>query len=131
LIYHIYLIWAGTTTNETMKWSDWEAEMSDGYAWKRKLLTDRVKDERHEPAWTRWPCETQQILLRTENGEAPRGVDDIGVGNWIRVWNLKDVDNLYDLGLWDNLRDVFLPDVTPPQGTLSRASSQEVSKLIP
>jgi hypothetical protein len=25
--YHIYLIWAGTTTNESMKWSDWQAEM--------------------------------------------------------------------------------------------------------
>lgn len=114
-----------------MKWSDWQAEMSDGFAWKRKLLTDRVKDERYEPPWTRWPCETQQILLRTENGQAPRGVEDIGVGDWIRVWNLKDVDNLYDLGLWDNLKDVFLPDVGPPQGTLSRASSQEVSKSIP
>ena len=131
LAYHIYLIWAGTTTNESMKWSDWQAEMSDGFAWKRKLSIDRVKDERYEPAWTRWPCETQQVLFRTEDGAPPKGVDSVGVGDWIRVWKLKDVENLYDLGFWDNLKDVFLPDSQPPHGTLSRANSQEAARLIP
>jgi palmitoyltransferase len=107
LAYHIYLIWAGTTTNESMKWSDWQVEMSDGFAWTRALPSDRVKDERIEPAWNRWPCDSQQILLRTMDGQPPRGPDAIGVGEWRRVWKLKDIENLYDLGFWDNLTDVF------------------------
>ncbi|CZT43296.1 probable SWF1 Spore Wall Formation [Rhynchosporium secalis] len=107
--YHIYLIWVGTTTNESMKWSDWQAEMTDGFAFKRALATHRHKDETVEAAWTRWPVESQQVVLRTEDGEPPRGPGAIGIGEWERVWRLADVENLYDLGFWDNLADVFLP----------------------
>ena len=106
--YHIYLIWAGTTTNESMKWSDWQAEMADGFAFKRKLPEDRQRDLKFEPAETRWPVESAQILLRTEDGLPPRGRGAaVGVGEWQRVWKLADVENLYDLGFWDNLIDVF------------------------
>ncbi|KAE8445128.1 hypothetical protein EG329_013730 [Mollisiaceae sp. DMI_Dod_QoI] len=109
LSYHIYLIWAGTTTNESMKWSDWAAEMADGYAFKRKLSPDRHKDETIEPVWTRWPVESEQVVLRTEDGMPPRDAGPIGEGEWERVWRLADVENLYDLGFWDNLTDVFRP----------------------
>jgi hypothetical protein len=109
LAYHLYLIWAGTTTNESMKWADWQMEMSDGYVFKRHLPEDRQKDTNIEPASTRWPVESEQILLRTEDGLPPRGPPAIGVGEWQRVWKLRDVENLYDLGFWDNLIDVFWP----------------------
>ena len=105
--YHIYLIWAGTTTNESMKWSDWQAEMSDGFVFKRTLPENRQKDTNIESLWNRWPVESQQIVLRTEDGIPPRGAESIGVGQWQRVWKLRDVENLYDLGFWDNLNDVF------------------------
>lgn len=107
--YHLYLIWAGTTTNESMKWSDWQAEMSDGFVFKRKLAEDRQKDTDIEPTWTPWPVDCAQIVLRTNDGQPPRGPDAIGVGEWERVWKLADIENLYDLGLKDNLIDVFLP----------------------
>lgn len=107
--YHMYLIWAGTTTNESMKWSDWQTEMREGYAFKRGLSTGRQKDEAIEPAWTRWPVESEQIIVRTEDGLPPRGPRAIGVGEWQRVWKLADVENLYDLGFWDNLSDAFWP----------------------
>jgi palmitoyltransferase len=107
--YHMYLIWAGTTTNESQKWSDWAAEMTDGSVFKRSLPTDRQKDETLESAWTRWPVESEQIVLRTEDGLPPRGLAAIGVGEWQRVWRLAEVENLYDLGFWDNLNDVFWP----------------------
>lgn len=29
-IYHLYLIWAGTTTSETFKWADWAADIRSG-----------------------------------------------------------------------------------------------------
>jgi hypothetical protein len=103
LSYHLYLIWAGTTTNESMKWSDWQAEMNDGFAFKRH----RQKDEREGK--TSWPVESQQVLVRTSNGLAPRREE--GEGEWERVWGLAGVENLYDLGGWDNLRDVFFKRV--------------------
>lgn len=28
--YHAYLVWAGTTTNETAKWADWKEDIKDG-----------------------------------------------------------------------------------------------------
>lgn len=107
--YHIYLIWAGTTTNESMKWGDWAYEMADGYAFKRKLSPDRHKDEAIEPVWTRWPVESEQIVLRTDDGLPPSSPDSLGEGTWERVWRLADVENLYDLGFWDNLMDVLRP----------------------
>ena len=109
--YHAWLIWCGTTTNESLKWSDWQAEMDDGFAFKRRMAADRPKDPALEPGWTRWPAETEQILVRTDDGEPPASHLVLpGEGEWERVWRLRDVENLYDLGFWDNLVDVFLPD---------------------
>ncbi|KAK0707458.1 DHHC palmitoyltransferase-domain-containing protein [Lasiosphaeris hirsuta] len=113
LAYHIWLIYCGTTTNESMKWGDWQAEMSDGFAFKRRMPADRPKNLRIEPRWTRWPVETEQILVRTDDGKPPRSDLVIpGVGEWEPAWRLKDIENLYDLGFWDNLTDVFFPNYT-------------------
>ncbi|RDL36994.1 uncharacterized protein BP5553_04427 [Venustampulla echinocandica] len=107
--YHIYLIWAGTTTNESMKWSDWAAEMADGYAFKRCLPVDRHRDVTIEPLGTCWPAESEQVIVCTSDGLPPKGTGHAGTGEWNRVWRLADVENLYDLGFWDNLKDVFWP----------------------
>lgn len=104
--YHIYLIWCGTTTNESMKWSDWGIEMSEGYVFKRAIPENREKNLRIEPAWTHWPAESQQIVLRTTDGQNPVGA--IGEGAWEPVWSLRDIENLYDIGFVDNLKDVFV-----------------------
>ncbi|KAK2031440.1 DHHC zinc finger domain-containing protein [Colletotrichum zoysiae] len=107
LSYTVWLIYCGTTTNESLKWSDWKAEMDDGCAFKRSMPANRVKDTRFEPGRTRWPLEAVQVLARTDDGMPPPDHGP-GVGEWERVWNLKDVENLYDLGLWDNLGDIFI-----------------------
>ncbi|OLN85100.1 Palmitoyltransferase SWF1 [Colletotrichum chlorophyti] len=109
--YTAWLIYCGTTTNESLKWSDWKAEMDDGCAFKRSMPADRIKNTRFEPQRTRWPLDTQQVLARTDDGMTPPS-DAPGEGEWERVWNLRDVENLYDLGLWDNLADIFIPDYT-------------------
>jgi hypothetical protein len=109
LAYHMYLIYCGTTTNESMKWSDWQAEMDDGVVFRRKIPADRVKNPRIEPTWTRWPVEPEQVMVRTDDGKPPRGDHLPGVGEWEPIWKLRDVENLYDLGFWDNLLDVFYP----------------------
>jgi len=107
--YHIYLIWAGTTTNESMKWDDWRAEMADGYVFKRALPDNRQKNLRVEPESTQWPAESVQIVLRTNDGLPPSPLEN-GVGEWVRIWKLADLENLYDLGFWDNLKDAFQPE---------------------
>ncbi|KAF7551777.1 hypothetical protein G7046_g7620 [Stylonectria norvegica] len=111
LIYTVYLVYCGTTTNESLKWSEWKDDMSDGYAFRRKMAANRKKNERIEPRWTRWPVETAQILITTRDGDPPRDDAPIpGEGPWERVWNLKDVENLYDMGFWDNLVEIFVSD---------------------
>ncbi|KAK7931544.1 palmitoyltransferase SWF1 [Apiospora marii] len=110
LTYHMYLIYCGTTTNESMKWQDWKAEMDDGCAFKRAIDTrTRPRNPNHEPSWTRWPVESVQALVRTEDGTPPSITSGPGTGEWERVWHLRDVENLYDLGFRDNLVDVFVP----------------------
>lgn len=104
------MIWAGTTTNESLKWSDWREEIADGLAYRRRMSPSRPKDLRLEPAWTKWPVEAETIMIRYENGAPPADSSNIpGVGEWTQVQRLREVDNLYDLGFWDNLRDVFWP----------------------
>lgn len=102
------VIWAGTTTNESLKWSDWREEIRDGLAYRRRMSPSRAKDLRIEPAWTKWPVEADSIIVSSEDG-APRSEHIPGVGAWTQVRTLREVDNLYDLGFWDNLRDVFWP----------------------
>lgn len=104
------VIWAGTTTNESLKWSDWRLDITDGIAYRRRMSPARQKDLRFEPAWTRWPIEAEQIMIRNENGKPRADSTNIpGVGEWVQVKALREVENLYDLGFWDNLREVFWP----------------------
>lgn len=135
--YHLWLVYCGTTTNESMKWSDWQAEMDDGFAFKRKMDVRRVKNLRIEPAWTRWPAETEQVLIRSVDGKAPaEGSGFPGVGEWEAVWRLRDVENLYDIGFWDNLVDVFVPGfmfrdprVPVPEGRLRLKKKRRARKI--
>ena len=123
--YQVYLVYAGTMTNETMKWSDWKLDVQDGYAFKRQLPPgDPWSRQRHQSDYlqsasnggakdlcTRWPLEPAEILVRTEDGSPPAPDGRIpGLGEWQPVYDLSDVDNLYDLGLWHNLCDVFIKD---------------------
>lgn len=129
LAYHVYLIYCGTTTNESMKWQDWKAEMDDGFAYKRSLPSGRTRDPRWEAAWTRWPVESVQVLVRTDDGSPPSADDPLGVGDWERVWSLRDIENLYDLGFWDNLVDVFVPGYSFRDEVMSDVETGRNSRL--
>lgn len=49
-------------------------------------------------------------MIRNENGMPRADSTNIpGVGGWVQVKALREVENLYDLGFWDNLREVFWP----------------------
>lgn len=120
LAYHIYLVWAGMTTNETSKWADWRDDMADGIVFKAKrsviveddakraqngAVNGTLRPDRHlaaaiveEPAID-WPVESDQIVVKTTDGRPPNGRENM----YERIWSLEQVDNIYDLGFWDNL----------------------------
>ncbi|KAL5118622.1 palmitoyltransferase swf1 [Pleosporales sp. CAS-2024a] len=140
LSYHIYLIWAGMTTNESGKWSDWQDDMAEGVVFlghrredtmhEKKFVVlenapsahssssslpvpkpPETADEDEEPLTT-WPLESRHILIRTVSGQPPRNLPSrirsvAKEDSFERVWNLTAVENVYDLGFVDNLREAL------------------------
>ncbi|KAF2139452.1 uncharacterized protein K452DRAFT_300486 [Aplosporella prunicola CBS 121167] len=181
LSYHIYLVWAGMTTNESSKWADWRDQMREGNVYvgtqhgsgyvdnPRSLFPGRdgrhnghtraratsnsyaefglrsgefgrrlsaisvgsspvqeksnsgspnldttiiTSDIKKEVAGAQWPNQPHQVLVKTADGEAPREVPAqlegiVDEASWQRCWKLDDVENVYDLGFWENLREIL------------------------
>lgn len=126
LAYHCYLIWAGMTTNESSKWADWQDDMADGLVFisSRKAIRAHLKERqsRHDDSGMRsgmhalgltadesdepgipWPIGSDQMVVRTNDGHPPRGQE----GLWRRVRGLDEVENVYDLGGWQNFVEVL------------------------
>ncbi|KAL1960305.1 hypothetical protein VTO42DRAFT_8265 [Malbranchea cinnamomea] len=124
LLYHIYLIWAGMTTNESAKWGDWRDDISNGIVYAAKasqIYPPREDDYLAEPC-TSWPVTGDQTLVFTEGGEPPKvgslltmdrmsiiqpdnAEDAASDPRWVRIKSMKEIKNIYDLGFWSNLRD--------------------------
>ena len=133
--YHCYLIWAGMTTNESQKWADWRDDMADGLVFvssRRAIRSHTMEQEERQArgngdaaaaAHVRlgielglmagaeddpdvmWPVvDSDQIVVRTNDGKPPNGQE----GLWRRIWSLAEVENIYDLGGWDNFMDVAI-----------------------
>lgn len=93
--YHVYLVWAGMTTNESGKWESLGDEMCAGRVWKGRrsvVLAEgigwRVFDEQadgaavgsvgnegrdgeDEEVGKDWPITSDQIVVRTSDGRPP------------------------------------------------------------
>lgn len=115
LAYHIYLIWAGMTTNESSKWADWRDDMGDGVVFLGTRREDSMSGNQASPDEppTTWPLQSRHILVRTRDGQAPKelpaGVRRVAeLESFERVWSLAAVENVYDLGFWDNLVEVVM-----------------------
>lgn len=105
--YQIYLLWAGMTTNETSKWAELVLDIKDGIVFRRSLTTKHQMKEK----FSRWPKEVEKIVVRTSDGKSPKGAraDALqGHGNWTKVMSLGELENVYDLGLLKNAKDIFL-----------------------
>lgn len=124
--YHVYLIWAGMTTNETSKWADWRDDITDYLVFRSERATAREDATQRDPnvePFVDWPISSTQQLVSSDNGRAPEdAATSTGAyagpyprnqttenPRWMRVQSLNEIDNLYDLGFWDNLMDVLPP----------------------
>ncbi|KAK5283704.1 RFC checkpoint protein Rad17 [Exophiala xenobiotica] len=152
LVYHVYLIWAGMTTNESAKWSDWKEDILDGVVYRARVAELRetyprlpvdVEPREEEVMWPR-AARARWWLVRMNDGRQPtvkekvdesrggagadEGVDynEVPDERWERVHSLGEVENVYDLGFWGNLRDGMLnrgsvPLITHTSGCLQMA----------
>lgn len=117
LAYHLYLIWAGTTTNETAKWEDWREDMAEGVVYIADMKEHESSSEGREgrsrdrnSGVPRWPHTSKHFVVRTNDGQRPRlvanGISELIVDDsWRQIWRLADIENIYDLGFWDNLKE--------------------------
>ena len=132
-LYHLYLIWAGTTTNETTKWADRKDDIRDGTIFRADVGSGdetelewgvggcegegegegkgegkgEGREAEAEDECTTWPRKRRQLLFQIE---APGKTESLPRGElWQRVESLAEVDNIYDLGGLDNFRDVLFP----------------------
>ena len=117
-LYTVYMLHCGMTTNESLKWSEWRDEVRFGTAYRRSMSLSRVKDPRFEGPDSRWPVDTAQIIVTTATGMPPTNPNIPGHGPWGHLRVFANVDNLYDLGLWNNTLDVFLPNYRFRKGGL-------------
>ena len=101
--YHIYLVWAGMTTNETAKWACWKDDISDGLVYKRSKTQRAGKTiSSHWPAWTTHHFHRELDLHERETVDGHRSQKE----GWTQVHSIAELENLYDLGFWKNLWDL-------------------------
>jgi palmitoyltransferase ZDHHC4 len=108
LAYHLYLVWAGTTTNESGKWGDWKEDVEDDLVWSTEVYQH---GQEYKQPWVKWPKRSETFLVLTNDGREPRLVAEeitrVIVGgdkaSWRRVRSMKELVNIYDLGLWENI----------------------------
>ena len=130
LIYQLYLVYAGMTTNESAKWADWRDDMADGVVFLGKRREETMRDyspkvsrlsasnrssssgtpiltpletppEDEEPPTT-WPLESRHILLRTTNGQPPASLPP-------RIRSVADKESferVWDLAAVENVYDL-------------------------
>lgn len=107
--YHLYLIWAGMTTNETSKWGSWKDDISQGLVYKKQ----RSQMDRHSEANIRngvqWPKHTEYRFRRQsyDSLQDENNRNMLMKRGWTEVRSLAELENLYDLGFWANLGDVL------------------------
>ena len=111
LLYHMYLLWAGTTTNESFKWDDWKEDVSDGYVYKcdkPRCLQHSQPDRTVEPPVS-WPSSSSQRVVSRSNDASLKAEQGSNFMEppWTQVHSMREIVNIYDLGFWTNVSDIF------------------------
>ena len=93
------------TTNESAKWADLREDVYDGLVWRAERGKVLRAEELRREEGRAWPVEGKWVVVRMEESGRRPGRDADGV--WERVGSLAELENVYDLGFWENLRDVL------------------------
>jgi len=108
--YHVYLVWAGMTTNETNKWKMLREDMADGLVFKRERRC-KAGLVHGDAIMYDWPVIPHQEIVRMIDGKRPTPdtfEETAGVWNgWEHCWKLSQLENVFDLGFAENLREIF------------------------
>lgn len=110
-LYHVYLLWAGMTTNESFKWDEWKDDILDGHVYRSLDPTKHFRntfDTEVEPN-VHWPASSSQILVNRALGHVVefQGQQNPEEFGWSNVRSLAEIVNVYDLGFTDNVKDIF------------------------
>jgi hypothetical protein len=119
LVFHIRLVWNGMTTIEYERWNDWREEIAEGTAFLAPLVIKNNEESCQDilHGWDEkspWPKRSQDFLVLTDDGLPPRNLNPEIVkavgenARWRRCRSLEEVENVYDLGVWENVRENFL-----------------------
>ena len=118
LLYHMYLIWAGMTTNESFKWSEWKGDIADGLVFLNDKSTDSGKLSANEEFSSRDSIESAQSnspkLLNLaiekplfDSAKSDQEWRESPQPPWVKVRDLSQIVNIYDLGFFNNIREVL------------------------
>ena len=120
-LYHMYLIWAGMTTNESFKWSEWKDDVEDGLVFKRDMtaLDEKGSNTDTEPK-VAWLISGSQRLENRARRQHPHPAINLNTqdsitkpkkalrsSSWQKVGTMREVQNIYDLGFWNNMKDAL------------------------
>ena len=116
--YHVYLIWAGMTTNESFKWSEWKEDIAEGLVFLDDKATQADRPFANGVASKLdLPESTQSDSPRLLNLAIEKAFFDSMESYqewrespqkpWVKVRHLSQIVNIYDLGFLNNIREVL------------------------
>lgn len=96
---HLYLVWCGTTTNETFKWSDLRDELTDRAHAKR--AREIAREEERTASTSGEVCATADGTQAVDQKKKKKKASEKIV--------VTMPANIYDRGFWRNLWEVLYP----------------------
>lgn len=117
-IYHVYLVWAGMTTNESFKWLDWKQDIADGLVFlDDKAMQGQAPYANGKGSKLNYVQSTQSNSPRLLNLAIEKPFFDSSENYeewrkspqppWVKVRKLRQIVNIYDLGFLNNVREVL------------------------
>ena len=101
LAYHVYLLWAGMTTNESSKWAAWRDDIHAGYVVKKRRSTSQRRDHRVIDTYQEPTLAFRSMPDEEISGKA--WLQRCVATGWTRVDSLDEMQNVYDLGFKRNV----------------------------
>ena len=112
-VQHLYLVWCGTTTNETFKWADLRDELADRAHAKRARELAREEAERAAASGGGEVCGTADGTPSKEGKKQNKKASEKIV--------VTVPANIYDHGFWRNLCEVLYPLSARPADGFAQA----------